>query len=549
MSPKRKSNRRPTPNGGAPASTAGNDDSLATKKEVTNQMAQQPFVYDVDKSGLPPGFDDQAFKDAVNQIITAMDIPANSGLVLRETIIGMLLLDGNIDPGTPTFGDQIRNRLWKYAQSALVDSDGIQVKDGNGNPLTNKDAFVAVDGVIFKIRTNNNNSPGKAYYQELAAAARNIIDNQRGKIVNDQILLASAVQVALQNYGAGTATAGSFELPPLTGATTGGGTDEIIPDHILGVSFIYAALQLEKLGLFRVVDRNVEIFMNGQLPVSNDMGGNALNVYYWDTVNRMSENARWMQFSRVLGAKGGEISKEVQPNTVFDDLFMRFLSALAEYERQQRVADLLNSSRALSLTGEHVRKAGRDLAANCTLYGYGYTQFAAKKLQVHIQNSLNVLKLPDIQQAWGVLSAWQVVERVSSQEFHTTPNVVKYRTMAESGKRVLDLMAKNSAAWSAISDKPLFQDPKDPEGGSDITTVDQIQFMRHTEYWLAVNGIKDQDVSVSSQPSDTGVSPSIPSLDGRGSNGANADVAGQIQKMLQQGQTPNFDQLKQMVGT
>jgi hypothetical protein len=74
--------------------------------------------------------------------------------------------------------------------------------------------------------------------------------------------------------------------------------------------------------------------------------------------------------------------------------------------------------------------------------------------------------------------------------------------------------------------------------------------MRHTEYWLAVNGVKDQDVVQSSQPSDTAVSPSIPSLDGAvaGGGAGGGDIAGQIQNMLQTGQTPTPDQLRHMVG-
>jgi hypothetical protein len=364
----------------------------------------------------------------------------------------------------------------------------------------------------------------------------------------------------------------------------GGGTDEVIPDHIRAVAVLYAALQLEILGLFKVVDRNVEIFMNGQLPVSDDLGGNALNTYYWDSVNRMSEGARWMQYSRVLGAKGGEVSREVAPNTRFEDSFFRFLSALSEHDRQQRVGDLLGNRRGLNITGEHVRKAGRDLASNCTLYGYGYTQFAARRSQQHIQTALNILKLPDIQQAWGVQSAWQVVERVSAQEFHASPNVVKYRTMAESGKRILDIVADVAPVWSSLSERPLFASPQGEVAsllsaltrhgngsgnidlGSDGTSTDtpapafasiasdisperQAQLMRHTEYWLAVNGIKDDVVSDGAQPSDTTSSPSIPTMDGsNGSNGANADIAGQIQQMLQGGQTPSPDQLRRLVG-
>ena len=495
------------------------------------------FSYSVDKSSLGGSFDDATFVQKVTDAISGLGVgTVDSSSILVEGIIGMLLLDGNTDPGAPSFGDQISNRLWTYIQAPLVDSNGQRI-----GSKTNRDAFSAVDQVIQQIRGGTG-----AYYQELATASRQIIDGQRGAIISDAKLLPSAVTQALQGYGAGTSTTGSFDLPPLTGVTTGGGTDEIDPDHVRAVAMLYAAYQLDVLGIIKVIDRNVEIFMNGQLPVSNDLAGNALNAYYWDTVNRMSESARWMQYSRVFGAKGGEVSKEVQPNTAFDDLMLHFLSSLAEYNRQQATAALLGNNRALSLNAEGVREAGRRLAANATLYAYGYTGFAAKKLQQHIQTVLNILKLPDIQNAWGVQSAWQVVERVSSQEFKTTPNVVKYRTMAESGKAVLDLVAKNAGAWTATTGNPLFDDGSE-FSTPDISPADQAQLMRHTEYWLAVNGVKDMDVAARSQPSDTAVSPSIPSLDGTGT-ATGADLAAQIQNMLQSGQTPSPDQLRRMVG-
>ena len=224
------------------------------------------------------------------------------------------------------------------------------------------------------------------------------------------------------------------------------------------------------------------------------------------------------------------------------------VSSLSEYDRQQRVADMLGNSRGLNLTGEHVRKAARDLAANCTLYGYGYTQFAAKKLQTQIQTALNIFKLSDFQAAWGVQSAWQAVQRIMSQEFQKTPNIVKQTTLAQSGKKILDLVAKNADAWSAVSNNPLFQ-VADQEG-SDITEEDRKQFMRHAEYILAVQGNSDAEVTAAAAPKPTDAIASIPSMNGGGvgGNGHNADIAGQIQQMLSQNQTPSPDQLRKMIG-
>src|SRR6185436_6409823 len=111
--------------------------------------------------------------------------------------------------------------------------------------------------------------------------------------------------------------------------------------------------------------------------------------------------------------------------------------------------------------------------------------------------------------AYGVSNPWQVIERVAASEFGAAPNIVKYRTMAESGKAILDLVAKHAKAWSASTGRPLFTDDVTRVQG-DIPTQDQEELMRHTQYWLAVNGIGDDQVGKMSQPSDTSYAPSIP---------------------------------------
>ena len=348
------------------------------------------MTYSADLRSVKQGFDEPTFSDKVDEIINGMGIAVGNQPVTRAGIKGMLLLDGNSDSDTTGFGEQVR-RLFYYAHQDVMNANGQAVG------LSNSDVFDKVSDQIDKFRRTN-----QGYYQELATAARDIIDGNRGDIVTDAILFPAAVAKSLQDYGSGSSSQGSFDLPPLTDQTTGGGADEIIPDHIRGVAVLYAGLQLEVLGLFKVVDRNVEIFMNGQLPVANDLGGNALNAYYWNSINRMSEGARWMQYSRVLGAKGGEVSGEVGPNTVFDDVFIRFISALSEYDRQQRVGNLIGNGRALSLTAEHVRKAGRDLAANYALFATATPSSPPSASSSTSRPPSNLLKLPDIQQAWGV---------------------------------------------------------------------------------------------------------------------------------------------------
>jgi hypothetical protein len=322
--------------------------------------------------------------------------------------------------------------------------------------------------------------------------------------------------------------------------------------------------------------------MNGMLPVKYDAGGRALDKYYWDSEDLMHKGQRHMQYSRVLGASGGDVSQEVQPNTEFDGLWLRFLSAVSEYSRQQRIADLFSGQpqpRALSTTEEYVRKAGRDLAANASLYGWGYTHFAARRLNSHIHRAWDVLRLPEIQRAYGVTNSWQVIERVAATEFGAAPNIVKYRTMAQSGEAIMRIVADHHRAWVA-NGSPLFEE--DPQAGqAAVRGLDRIlaalgappapvaaggpaaqntipldrarELMAQSEYWLAVNGIKDEQVDTYAQPSESVIAPSIPSFGGNGygsnghGNGGGGDIAEQLRQMVASGQAPTLDQLQRLL--
>jgi hypothetical protein len=67
--------------------------------------------------------------------------------------------------------------------------------------------------------------------------------------------------------------------------------------------------------------------------------------------------------------------------------------------------------------------------------------------------------------------------------------------------------------------------------------------MTQTQYWLAVNGVKDDEVDRLSQPVASVYAPSIPPS-GKGGS-PNLD---QLRQMVTQGQMPSLNQLQQIVG-
>jgi hypothetical protein len=556
---------------------SGPDDDLITGtfgkklqqiKEANMATATlSPPTYDIDVNAIPANLQansQQYQTDYVKHVKDFIDqqlgVPFKGNEHVYGAIIGSLLLDEYFDITAQGFDDNISS-TWLQVQKTVTDAGGQPIKV-KGTPLTGAALYKELQNAIVEIRsatgstgtTGSTSGPAtspQVFYQEFARAGRQIIESGKASLLNElqRSYFVTAVRLALDSYVSGEPAAGSLELPPLS--DTDGGDSEIVAENVRAVSMIYAAYQLEQVKLIPVIERTVEVWSNGQLALGYGPAGKALDRWYWDSFERMSDAARMMQFTRVLGAKGGEVSKEVQPNSNFNDLFLRFLSSLSEYDRQTRIADIVGNSRAGSVSDAQVRKAGRDLAANMSLYGWGGTQFAARRLNQDISNAVAIVMMPDIQSAWGVQSAWQVVERVCSQEFNFTPNVVKYRTMAESGKAILDLVAKYYNKWGSTTDNPLFCNHFDSQGTCigtfDITPDDQRKFMRHTEYWLAVNGIKDQQVEQNAEPSDTAFSPSIPSLEPAATNGSGGALADQLRQLVQQGQTPTLDQIQKML--
>ena len=511
------------------------------------------ITYYIDARGLPDGFDQNRqtkFLDGVAaELKNSYRTPPKDNEIIHAVVKGMLLLDGHLG-SVDGNGDFAADQAFRLGlQKALLETLGktklLPGPDGKRNEVTNKDTYEKVASTIPTANGGNE----KISFQQLAFVSRYVIENA-DTVPHDHQDFASQVRIGLDRYVA-TPALESLDLPVLTG--TDGGDVEIVADNVRAVAMVYAGYQLDRgARLFHVVDRITELFMQGLLPIGLDAGGKALDGYYWDAEDRMNEAARYMHYGRVLGTAGGDISKEVQPNKDFDTLFLRFLSSLAEYDRQRRIADVLAQGRgALSLTTEQVRKSGRDLAANVSLYGWAGTHFAARRLNDHIARAVEILKLPQIQKAYGVTNFWQVIERVCTSETGQAPNIVKYRTMAESGKRILDLVAKYTAVWSTTG-KPLFQQ-LDPTGRvatpGDISFNDEQDLLRNTQYWLAVNGVAEDQVDRMAQPSESILAPSMPAFGAvsPGTDGANGDMVQKLQQMVASGNTPTLDQIKQMI--
>jgi hypothetical protein len=351
------------------------------------------------------------------------------------------------------------------------------------------------------------------------------------------------VQSAVLAYASGSVGYEDLELPSLETATD----TEIVPENIQACGMMYAAYQLELAKLLPVLDLVSDLYDDGLIPIAFDAAGQALDDYRFTDYERISAAKRATYFARVFGMKGADVPKTVVPNAQFETLMLRFTSTVAEYERIRDLAQTWGqtgggpgTTRPGAITSEHVRKAGRELAANLSLYGWASAHTVARRLNGHIKQALAILGLTQVQQAFGASNVWQVIERVSQQELKTTPNIVKYRTMADAGKKVLDVVARNPDIWrSATYD--VFDGllgASNPDGG------DKTILLQNARYWLTVNGVTDTTLDQMSQNVEMANVPSLPAM---GGTSAADGAMNQLKTMIQAGQTPSMDQLQRMI--
>jgi hypothetical protein len=300
----------------------------------------------------------------------------------------------------------------------------------------------------------------------------------------------------------------SISLPDLEQSVS---SFEIIPDNIFALQPAYFCSMLEELKVFQAVEKLVELFQNGVLPVVKGSAGNLLFSWWKNAALRVSEAERRGFYARSLGFPGGDADS---PNREFKDLFMRFVAAVSSFVRQNTVDNLLRSNIPGSISQQQVRKSARDLATNISSHGYGIAYPMATELQKELTDVMNILTNGEIQGAYGAKDMWQLVDQVAALELGGNKNSVKYRTMASAGAVVFAWLANKATLLATNSYVPILDitQLQNPPSYSTkpTTTPSDFDLVGACDQWLAVTGTQEDTVEQQAQPVEAPVMPSRP---------------------------------------
>ena len=258
----------------------------------------------------------------------------------------------------------------------------------------------------------------------------------------------------------------------------------------------------EELKVFQAFDCIVDQFQRGVLPTAAGNAGKLLYRYWRDAPNRLNEQERRNFVAMTLGVPGGDPGVVV--NREFNDLWMRFVSSVSSFVRQNEVDALLRASLPSPISQQQVRKAARDLAGNLSLHGYGMTQYAARELQAQLNFMIKVLQDPEILGAFGARDMWQVVDQVATYNLGGAKTSSRYRTLATCGAIITAWLANNVTRINKATGPLIDMDQvRNPDiAGTHKTTRDPTDYdlVNACELWLADTATTDSQIEELSQP-------------------------------------------------
>ena len=238
---------------------------------------------------------------------------------------------------------------------------------------------------------------------------------------------------------------------------------EITRENLRALQSMYFAYMLEQSRLPQVVDRIVELFGFGLVPLGARPAAGRLAA--GRAASLVNEARRRDLYQRAFGVPGGDT--EPAPNRDFNELWMRFVASVAGLTRSRRPEE----SRELAVTS--ARRAARDLASNLSRAGYGLAHHVAAELSRPIVEILDVLDDSALQSAFGARDRWSLIDRVNADQFGIPIDARRFRTQAEAGSTILGWLAAHGSGTASADDSGAIDE----------------ELSAACEQWLAVSGL------------------------------------------------------------
>jgi hypothetical protein len=190
-------------------------------------------------------------------------------------------------------------------------------------------------------------------------------------------------------------------------------------EDVEAAAALYAAFQLEELGVLQVCDRLVELHHRGGLPIAGIGPAAALLDAYWlGRAERMPAEERRELYARTVGPS-------------CDHLLGRLAASITDHDAAGRAADIAWSADELrSSIDAHIDEPART---------------AIPILHAQLGDALAILSDSEVLTAYGSRDSWHLIDHLSRLELGGTRDVVRRQALAATGTILLAWLGEHGA--------------------------------------------------------------------------------------------------------
>jgi hypothetical protein len=221
--------------------------------------------------------------------------------------------------------------------------------------------------------------------------------------------------------------------------------ETVTSERILAVGDLYSIFQHEKLGVFRAVLKLQELFRAGSVRLSSGAGAYGLYQYDRRQVLRYTRRERMQAYRRAFGYTNITPPTGAKPNRDFHTLFVHFVTQVAQFYRDKRIADIIRTRATDPGYGSIavVRRAGLDLRNNLKHASYGHINVLRVEVLQLLNEAFRILGTDDIRKLFGADNAWDVIDEVMRRYLNQPHlNASQRSRMAEAGRKVIFWLAQ-----------------------------------------------------------------------------------------------------------
>ena len=235
--------------------------------------------------------------------------------------------------------------------------------------------------------------------------------------------------------------------------------ESVVPPQLNASAELYYIYQMERMKVFQVVRKLIQLFRGGQIRIQRGPGARGLYILEKWTPIRYTKRDRLIAYRRAFNYGTAPTPRGAVVNRNFQFQFSTLMSSLSQFFRDLTIGQVIRGSNAINdrpfASLSTVQRVGTDLRYHLDRASYGNIMALVQEVGAYLQQVFQLLDSPDIKKAFDADTRWHVIERVSIDHLGGVAEMSQRAKMAEAGRRVLQWVAEND--FRTAIDPTLFE--------------------------------------------------------------------------------------------